>query len=92
MLHPQIEHERRQVDNGLVHYITRETGQQCEDTGEAFENTCLPDTRLKALLLVLGVRLGGDNAYQVLLIFEWVDWREVVDVDIQMVAGCFMCT
>ena len=82
----QVEHESRQVENGLVHDVTRKTSRRLEDTAETVEDTDLPDSSIAPSLLVLGVSLGSQDGIQIRSIFCWINWGKICDVDVRMIA------
>jgi hypothetical protein len=84
---PEVEHESCEVDNRLVHDITRETGRRFECARKAVKDAGLPYPSLESSLLVLGVVLGGYNFLEVLSILRGIGGREFGDIDVRVVAG-----
>jgi hypothetical protein len=87
---PEVEHKSCEVDNRLVHNITRETGRQFECTRKAVKDAGLPYPSLESSLLVLGIVLGGYNFLEVFSILCGIGGREFGDIDVCVVAGRIM--
>ena len=68
-----------------MHNITGEASGRSESARDTIKKTGPPDPSLKASLLVLSVVLRRQNTPEVVLIFLWINRREVGDIDVQVV-------
>jgi len=68
-----------------MHNIARETSGRSESARDTIKEAGPLDPSLKTSLLILSVVLRRQNTPEVVLIFLWINRREVGDIDVQVV-------